>query len=431
MSIGTRSLESEIDKAAGKLAEKATSRRFFIESIKTLDGIAASSILYKTFVELGGKVIVRFTHGDSVSGSVPECDYRIAIGKSGQNADLVIGYEGGITPSNFGYDDLFDGSLSSMAQLIRDKVSKAPEETYFVAIAGSLSAMQDVQEDRKLKGINQMIIERALKSRRIQEETRLELPFGDIVPLRDSISMSYDPYFKGITGSPAVASSVVASTGIQQIKEGRFVTLKDLKEDELDALEKVLLRYSSSKLLRRTSYKRSDVDDSSYDYNLRDILFMLEPLAVKNESMRIFKILSDPAKGFGSELFYESLEETEKLITLFNSLLNVRDRFTDEGIIRRIVGTGISDLQQLLFFYKLVYRWDDTRGKVLIAETNEGPEEAFVLLDRSELRESIISSAKKHGGRVIRLRPFIIIYVNVIKAGLLYEEIRKMIAGVP
>ncbi len=426
------SQDSFFDEIAQKILKLAKNKRFYIEAVKTLDGIAASAILYQTLIEQGAKVIIRFSRASSKASQIPSSDYKIGIGVKLEGADLLLGTDNGINPAKFGYEGLFNGSLSVMAQLLREKISPFPANTYHAALIGAFSSFQDSEEDRSLKGLNEIVLEKAVLSKLIVEEEKLELPFGDLLPLQDSIALSYDPYFKGITGNQKVAESVISSAGIQPVKEGRFITLRDLKPDELEMIEKALERYSTTKILRRKSYSRSHTDESSFDYNLRDMMFMLEPLVVKNELTRVFNALVNPKKEFNTELFYESVEETSNLISIFNTIINTRERFVDEGFIRRIVGTGMINLSQLQFIYKWIYRWDDSKNKIILAETNEGPEEVFIALEKDPI--SINNAAQlveKYNGRVLQQTPFIIIYVNVIKAGLLYEDMRKIIAGVP
>ncbi len=426
------SQDSVYDEIAQRILKLAKNKRFYVETVKTLDGIAASAILYQTLIEQGAKVAVRFSQSSSKNSQIPSSDYKIGIGIKLEGADLLLGADDGITPAKFGYEGLFGGSLSVMAQLLREKISMNPANTYHVALIGAFSSFQDSEEGRSLKGLNEIVLEKALLSKLITEEEKLELPFGDLLPLQDSLALSYDPYFKGITGNQSVAESVIKSAGIQHVKEGRFITLRDLKPEELETIEKALERYSTTKALKRKSYSRSHTDESSFDYNIRDMLFMLEPLILKNEITRAFNALINPKKEFNTELFYESVEETSRLISIFNTIINMRERFVDEGFIRRIVGTGMINLPQLQFIYKWIYRWDDSKNKVILAETNEGPEEVFITIEKDPLSiNNIAPLVEKYNGRALQQTPFIIIYVNVIKAGLLYEDMRKMIAGVP
>jgi len=426
------SQDSIFDEIAQLILKIVKNKRFYIETVKTLDGIAASAILYKTLIEQGAKVIVRFSQGSAKQSQIPSSDYKIGIGVNLEGADLLIGIDKGITPDKFGYERLFGGSLSVMAQLLREKISANPASTYHLALIGAFSSFQDTGEDRSLKGLNEIVLEKALLSKLIVEEEKFELPFGGLLPLQDSIALSYDPYFKGITGNQNVAVSIIKSAGIDYIKEGRFISLRDLKPEELKIIEKALERYSTTKTLKRKSYSRAYTDESSFDYSIRDMLFMLEPLIVKNEFTRAFNACIDSKKEFNTELFYESVEETRRLISIFNTVINTRERLVDEGFIIRIVGTGMISLSQLMFIYKWVYRWDESKNKVILAETNEGPEEVFITLEKDPINVNNLQPLiEKYNGRIVRQTPFIIIYVNVIKAGLLYEDMRKMIAGVP
>ena len=426
------SVESAFDEIAERVSKVQRGNRVYIEALKSLDGISAASILYKTFLELGAKVFVRFSVGGQKQEQAPSSDFKVSIGVDAQGADLSIGGEEGIKPSAFGYDDLSGGSLSVIAQLIREKVSSTPEETYPAALLGALSSFQDQGAKRTLEGLNQAVLEKAKAKKVLSEEERLELPFGDILPLKDSLSLSYDPYFKGITGNPSVAETVIASTGIELVREGRYVTLKDLKPDESEAVERVLSRYSTVKELKRRSIVRLGVDESSFNYNLRDTLYVLEPLIVKNEAGRAFKALLEPESAINSELFYESIEETAKIVSAFNNIVNSRERFVDEGATRRVVGTGLVTPNQMIFIYKWVFRWDDSKNKIILAETNDGPEEVFITVEKPPMDFKNLSAlSSKYSGKIFRYGPFIIIYVNVIKAGLLYEDMRKLIAGVP
>ncbi len=330
------SQDSVFDEIAQRILKIAKNKRFYIEAVKTLDGIAASAILYQTLIEQGAKVAVRFSRSSSKASQIPSSDYKIGVGIKLEGADLLLNVEDGITPAKFGFEGLFGGSLSVLAQLLREKMSLNPANTYYAALIGAFSSFQDSDEGRSLKGLNEIVLEKALLSKLIAEEEKLELPFGDLLPLQDSLALSYDPYFKGITGNQNVAESVITSAGIQHIKEGRFITLRDLKPEELETLEKALERYSTTKILKRKSYNRMHIDESSFDYNIRNMLFMLEPLILKNEFTRTFNAFLDPKKGFNTELFYESVEETTRLIAIFNTIISMRERFVDEGFIKEL-----------------------------------------------------------------------------------------------
>ncbi|MCL4343914.1 MAG: hypothetical protein JRN26_00280 [Nitrososphaerota archaeon] len=401
---------------------------------ETADGIAAGAISFDLLKRIGTKPTVRFVGIGATSAGMPEfsADVRIGIGlKAGTEENVInLGINGEIFAEGFGFK-ASDASLSTLAHLLRNREFKSPS-THYLAIAGSISSLMDSGDFRELTGLNEAVLEEGIAMGVLGSERRIDLGFGYILPLHSAISASVDPYFKGITGNMQASESVLNDNGIPLKSEDRYLTLKDLNDDLLGQLAMVLDKHSESGPVRRSVYYQNNADESFFTWNIRDLSLMLELLIASGSTLLAFKLASGAASFSDYDAAWRtSMAQLRSTIDSTNRILTNRERVIDDGNVKRINANGVLNFKESLMVMKWLSRWKGNRERMIVLETSQGTDELFLMKpDSEEVVKNVEEVGEYYGARIKFIHPFLLVFVNVIKAGQFYESFRSR-AGVP
>ncbi len=422
-----------MDDAAKVIAEEMQSalgvgerdKKAFIMAPESADGLAASAILLKFLTLNGFRTFIRFFGlSPVVSAQLPDAAISINLGgpedacKGCTSVRAATGSHGLPLP------------LSSIITEAVNLVEPRQEWAYRLGVIGSISAMADLGDGRKLLSELGGLSAGAERANALASLDALELPFGHLLPLYESLNISVDPYLKGLTGNPGVCISILKELGMLLVGKERHTTLKDLTGEQLSALNNGLEKYSQGDL-KRTIYYDPKADESSVFWNYRDVALFLEMLILKGMTTKALQLLNGIDRpGSSEETWLTSIEELKALIKAFNAIINNKERMLEESGALRVVTTGLVGVKETAEFVKWLSLQKNYRGRIIVGETNSGSDEVLITLFRGEKSEALLEAAKKHGGKVVIHYPYMLFYVNVIKAGLLYSEIIKA-AGVP
>jgi len=238
------------------------------------DGLAAAAIIGKSLLRLGGTFRIRVTKWvdervideiatekppltiftDSGSGYLDLLSERLS-----NHIVIILDHHQSISeaPSNFihvnphfhGIDGSRDLSGAGVAYLVAKALSKANSDLAYLAVVGALGDLQDKYEKRKLGGVNENIVEDAVKAGYLNIETDL-LFFGrETRPIHQALARTTSPFIPGISGEEDRSLAFLAGLGIKPKREDRWRALRDLSEEEKKKLFSALADYFASKNL--------------------------------------------------------------------------------------------------------------------------------------------------------------------------------------
>ncbi len=434
MSPDFNSLINFMDEKLEIIKSRARHGPSLIYAEETVDGLIASAISFDLLRRLGTKPTVRFISPWAPSADLSSfsADIRLGIGLSAGSEENAInlGVDGGISAERFGFT-INEASLSTLAHLFRNREFRSPSTNY-LAIAGSLSSLMDYGEFRELNGLNKAVLDEGIAVGALGSERRIDLGFGYILPLHSSISASVDPYFKNITGNSSASASILSENGLPLKAEDRYLTLKDMNDDQLELLARVLDKHSKSGPVKRNTYYQNTVDESFFEWNIRDFALILDLLIASGSTALAFRLASGLA-AFNDydDAWRTSMTQLGSDIDKVNRILTNRQRVIDEEKSRRIIATDILNFRESLMVMKWISRWDEMQGHTVTLETVQGTDKAFIIFPSNE---ELVNTAQEigefYGARVRKMHPFILISANVIKADQFYDSLRSR-AGVP
>ena len=137
-----------------------------------------------------------------------------------------------VNPHDFGIDGATEISAASAAYLVARSLSSANIDLSALAIVGALGDMQDKNEERRLRGPNELVVEDATKCGVVKTDRDL-LFFGrETRPIHRALSLTTTPYLPGLSGEEDRCTALLTSRNIP-LKDGdRWRTFNDLSRGE-------------------------------------------------------------------------------------------------------------------------------------------------------------------------------------------------------
>ncbi|MGQ9460923.1 MAG: DHHA1 domain-containing protein [Candidatus Bathyarchaeaceae archaeon] len=236
------------------------------------DGLAAAAIMGKSLLRLGGTFRIRVSKWvdervvEEIAVEKPSLTIFTDFGsgyldllseKLSNHRVIILDHHQSIseTPSNFiqvnphfhGIDGSRDLSGAGVAYLVAKALNKNNTDLACLAVLGALGDLQDKYERRKLGGVNENIVEDAVKAGYLSVETDL-LFFGrETRPIHQALARTTDPFIPGISGEEDKSLAFLASLGIKPKREDKWRALRDLSEEEKKKLFSALADYLASK----------------------------------------------------------------------------------------------------------------------------------------------------------------------------------------
>lgn len=170
-------------------------------------------------------------------------DHHQPIGKSYETFIQV-------NPHLFGIDGSREISSAGISYLVAKAMNEGNIDLAYLAVIGALGDLQDKYEGRSLGGVNELIVNDAIKSGLLSVETDL-LFFGrETRPVHKAIAYTTNPYIPGISGEEDKTLAFLSELNIELKKDERWRALRDLTSEEKRKIFSALHDYMISKGFR-------------------------------------------------------------------------------------------------------------------------------------------------------------------------------------
>ncbi len=237
------------------------------------DGVAAAGIIGKALFKLDARFRVRVTQWidekiiseiitdkpqlviltdfgsgylDLLSEKVP--DFRVLILDHHQITGKVDnGNFVQVNPHLHGIDGATDISGSGVAYFVAKAINAENVDLAPISLVGALGDLQDKNEERKLGGLNQLIVEDAVAAKLVTVEKDLTFFGRETRPIHRALAASTSPFIPGLSGEEDKTLAFLASLDIKPKEGERWRALRDLTGDEKKRLSSALADYLISK----------------------------------------------------------------------------------------------------------------------------------------------------------------------------------------
>lgn len=264
-------------KQAAKTIIETVNENGFIHVFSHLDadGVAAAGIIAKALFRLDAKFRVRVTQWidekivseilsdkpqlvvltDFGSGYVDLLNEKLANSKIAILDHHQIVAEGvanfvHVNPHLHGIDGARDVSGAGVAYLVAKAIDETNVDLSHVAVIGALGDLQDKYDQRRLGGINEKIVEDAVKAGLLTVEKDLIFFGRETRPIHRTLASTTNPFIPGISGEEDKSLAFLANLDIKPRHDDKWRALRDLSEEEKKRLCSALADYLLSKGLR-------------------------------------------------------------------------------------------------------------------------------------------------------------------------------------
>jgi len=260
---------------AAELIREVAKKDGFIHVFSHLDadGISAAGVIGKALVRLNARFRIRITQWvdekiineivadkpdlviltdfgsgylDLLNQKIPQTKIAILdhhqISSSNQNPNFVQ-----VNPHLFGIDGATEISGSGVAYFAARAIDSRNTDLSPIALVGALGDMQDRYEQRKLGGLNTLIVDDAVNAKLLIVEKDLTFFGRETRPIHRTLSSTTNPFIPGISGEEDKAFAFLSNLNIK-LKDGdKWRALRDLSEEEKKRLSSALAEYLLSK----------------------------------------------------------------------------------------------------------------------------------------------------------------------------------------
>ncbi len=152
-----------------------------------------------------------------------------------------------VNPHLYGIDGATDVSGSGVAYFVAKAVSAENVDLAPIALVGALGDLQDKNEERKLGGLNALIVEDAVATKLVTVEKDLTFFGRETRPIHRALAATTSPFIPGLSGEEDKSLAFLASLDIKPKEGERWRALRDLSEDEKKKLSSALADYLISR----------------------------------------------------------------------------------------------------------------------------------------------------------------------------------------
>jgi len=250
----------------------STDEAIYVLSHLDADGLAAAGIIGKALHRLDARFRIRITQWidqkiiEEISSEKPQMtiltdlgsgstdvlkenlkDFHIAVLdhhqiNSRNNGDFVH-----LNPHIYNIDGTRDISGSGVAYFTAKAIDKINVDLAPIALVGALGDMQDKYDQRKLGGLNEIIVEDAVNTGLLTIEKDLTFFGRETRPIHRTLASTTSPFIPGISGEEDKSLAFLVNLGIQPKQGERWRALRDLSEDEKKKLCSALADHLLSK----------------------------------------------------------------------------------------------------------------------------------------------------------------------------------------
>ena len=261
---------------AAKVIRKTIQNDGFIHVFSHLDadGIAAAGVIGKALFRLDARFRIRITQWvdekiineivadkpelviftdfgsgyiDLLNQKIPNfkvviLDHHQLTSGANPNSNIVQ-----VNPHLHGMDGATDVSGSGVAYFAARAIDKRNVDLAPTALVGALGDMQDRYDQRKLGGLNALIVEDAVNAKLLLVEKDLTFFGRETRPIHRTLSTTTNPFLPGISGEEDKSLAFLSSLNIPLKNGDKWRALRDLTEDEKKRLCSAIAEYLLSK----------------------------------------------------------------------------------------------------------------------------------------------------------------------------------------
>jgi RecJ-like exonuclease len=155
-----------------------------------------------------------------------------------------------VNPHLHAIDGARDISGAGVAYFVAKAINKDNVNLAPIAVVGALGDLQDKYDQRKLGGMNELIVEDAVNAGFLTVEKDLIFFGRETRPIHRTLASTTNPFIPGISGEEDKSLAFLASLDIKPKHGERWRALRDLSDDEKRKLCSALADYLLSKGLR-------------------------------------------------------------------------------------------------------------------------------------------------------------------------------------
>lgn len=148
-----------------------------------------------------------------------------------------------VNPHLYGIDGATEVSGSGVAYFTAKAISVENVDLAPIALVGALGDMQDKNEDRKLCGLNELIVKDAVAAKLVTVEKDLTFFGRETRPIHRALAATTTPFIPGLSGEEDKSLAFLASLDIKPKEGERWRALRDLSEEEKKKLCSALADY--------------------------------------------------------------------------------------------------------------------------------------------------------------------------------------------
>jgi single-stranded-DNA-specific exonuclease len=152
-----------------------------------------------------------------------------------------------VNPHLQGIDGATDVSGSGVAYFVAKAVNAENVDLAPIALVGALGDLQDKNEQRKLGGLNELIVDDAVAAKLVTVEKDLTFFGRETRPIHRALAATNSPFIPGLSGEEDKSLAFLASLDIKPKEGEKWRALRDLTEDEKKRLSSALADYLISK----------------------------------------------------------------------------------------------------------------------------------------------------------------------------------------
>ncbi|RLG66593.1 DHH family phosphoesterase, partial [archaeon] len=179
---------------------------------------------YVVFTDLGSGYLGAISK--RIKTNVLILDHHIPSGAEAEKRILHI------NPHLFNLDGATEVSGAGVAYFFSKMLLGADGWLASLAVIGALGDLQDKNRERKLKGLNSLIVNDAEEAGYLQVEEDLIFFGRETKPIHKAISSSIEPYIPGLSGREDLVLQLLIKNGIEVMSEERWRVLSDLSPEE-------------------------------------------------------------------------------------------------------------------------------------------------------------------------------------------------------
>ncbi len=151
-----------------------------------------------------------------------------------------------VNPHLHGIDGATEVSGAGVAYFVAKALNESNISYSPIAVVGALGDMQDKVDGRSLHGLNQLIVDDAVKAGLLEVTEDLIFYGRSYRPLHIALASTTSPFIPGISGSEPHAVSFLSSIGIRLKEDDRWRVLSELSDEEKKLLYNGLMKHLAS-----------------------------------------------------------------------------------------------------------------------------------------------------------------------------------------